>query len=160
MIKTELLKRTHQCGDCMEWTGSFVHKVLPAFTLNGKKLYVKRYLAELDGKNVKGRVVTSDCKNKLCVNPAHLVVLTRAQLVNRTAASGAWSTAAVRAKVAHGIRAKSKLSQDAAREIRMSDEPIKVLAARHGITGSYVGMIRAGYCRKDYGSPFAGLGAR
>lgn len=157
MTLTDILKRTRECGDCLLWTGSFVHDAAPVISVKNKKLYVKRYMLELEGQNIKGKCVISTCGHDSCVNRKHLLVVTRATVIKRTAATGVFATNAVRARVAAGKRARSKLSQEAAIEIRNSSEPVPVLAAKHGITEAYGYMIRRGQFRRDYSNPFAAL---
>lgn len=156
----KLLERTEEFGDCKLWTGALIHGKAPVITIDDKKVYVKRRVMALLGRNVEHKCVTSDCTNKLCIEPAHLVVTTKGGIARRTAASGALSTPLCGAKVAAALRAKSKLSQAAVQAIRASDKPVIELAAENNISESYVYMIRRGDFRKDYSSPFAGLGAR
>ena len=157
MTEYDILKRTRECGDCLEWTGSFVHDEAPVISIKNRKIYVKRHLMQLAGRKIDGLCVTSKCGNTACVNPKHLQIVTKAAIIKRTAATGVFSTTAVRARVAAGKRKLSKLSQEAANEIRTSTEPIAVLARKHGITDAYGYMIRRGEFRKDYRNPFAGL---
>ena len=157
MTKDDILKRTTLCGDCMIWTGSFVHHTNPVLTMSNKKLYVKRVLMHLDERKIEGKCVISTCGQQSCVNPDHLQIITRKALAIRTAATGYQSNLAIKAKIAATKRAKSNLSNDAVLEIRHSNEPVTALAARHGITDSYAYMIRRNQCRKDYQNPFSGL---
>jgi hypothetical protein len=157
MTETEILKRTRECGECLEWTGAYVHNVAPVISIGNRKIYTKRRLLELAGKNIEGLCVTNKCGNTSCVNPKHLQIATKAHIIQRTAATGVFSSTAVRARVAAGKRKTSKLSQEAAFEIRNSNEPVPVLAAKHGISDAYGYMIRRGQFRKDYSNPFAGL---
>ena len=157
MTLPEILKRTKECGDCLLWTGSFVHDVAPVVSIKNKKLYAKRLVLELSGQNVTGKCVSYTCGQITCVNPKHLTAITRAAVIKRTAATGVFSTNAVRARVAAGKRKDSKLSQEAAVEIRTSSLPVPELAAKHGITEAYGYMIRRGRFRRDYSNPFAEL---
>lgn len=157
MTPAEILKRTTECGDCLIWTGSFVHDVAPVISIGNKKLYVKRVLMEQAGKDIHGKCVRSSCGQSSCVNPKHLEIVTKAAVIKHTASTGVFSTNAVRARVAAAKRSTSKLSQEAATEIRNSDEPMKDLASRYGITEAYGYMIRRGQFRRDYSNPFSGL---
>jgi hypothetical protein len=157
MTLSDLFKRTTECGDCLLWTGSFVHGVAPVVSIKNKKIYVKRFILELEGKNIAGKCVSYTCGQESCVNPKHLVIKTKAQVIKTTAATGVFSTNAVRSKVAAGKRKGSKLSQAAAIEIRTSNVSVQELAAKHGITASYGYMIRRGEFRRDYSNPFSGL---
>lgn len=160
-IRSKIELNTRESGDCLIWTGPVIQGGAPVVTVDRKKLYVKRHYLQLTGMVLGKKLATSSCANQLCVNHDHLVALTKTQLAKRTAASGAWSTPAIKARVAQGLRARSKLSQESVLAIRTSDEPVKVLAARHDISEAYAYMIRRGDWRRDYSAtPFSGLGSR
>ena len=156
MTQNDILKRTAEDGDCLMWTGSLVHGTLPVITVANKKLYAKRQLMILSGRDVAGKCVTNTCGEKMCINPAHLVILTKGGLAKKTALTKRYTTADC-AKIAQARRAHSKLSQDAVLEIRASDEPAQALADRYRITPAYVYMLRKGLFRRDYNNPFSGL---
>ncbi len=59
-------------GDCH----LFIAKSL-SLMVNGARVYVHRLVFMLhNGSIPKGKVVTQSCKNKRCINPAHLILLT------------------------------------------------------------------------------------
>jgi len=157
-LLADLLARTRACGDCMEWTGP-VHRrcKAPIFNRKDRKVYVKREVVHLTGRQIAGRCVTSTCRNQLCVNPDHLRVVSRSVIQRRTAASGAFSGMHIKIKVAAAKRSKSKISQESVRAIRESDETAPALARRYGITESYVYMILRHQSRIEYQTPFAGV---
>lgn len=58
-------------------------------------------------------------------------------------------------------RAKGKLNEQAAVEIRASDETLTVLAERYGVHFSLISKVKTGQAWREFGgNPFAGLGAR
>lgn len=158
MTLADLLARTRECGDCLEWTDAIhsVHKA-PVFTRRDRKVYARREAALLSGRQIAGRCVTSTCKNPLCINPDHLRVVSRSVIQRRTAASGAFSGLNIKVKVAAAKRATSKLSQDDVREIRRSCESVAEKAHRFGISQTYVYMILNNQSRIDYVTPFLGI---
>ena len=157
MTTEEILKRTRQCGDCLEWTGSLVHGIAPVISLDRKKQYAKRVIMQNAGHDCTGKCVTSNCGNRLCVNPSHLRIVTKRALIKRVADTGVFRKNSFRANVAAAKRIGSKLSDASVQEIRDSDEPVKSLAERYGISEAYAYMIRRGQWRRDYSNPFSGL---
>lgn len=87
----------------------------------------------------KGVVWHCTCETTDCANPDHRRAGNRSSQM--LAAKLTRSPVAV-AKMAAGRRAKSKLSDAGAAEIRASTEPLRVLADRHGISISHASMIR------------------
>ncbi len=62
------------------------------------------------------------------------------------------------AKIAVAKRAQTgKITLDDARQIRTSDEPVKVLAERYGLSKDRIYRIRRGLAWREYSNPFAGL---
>lgn len=159
MNQQDLLKRTKEDSDCLIWTGSLIHGNAPVFSLDGKKIYVKRQLMALAGKKIDGLCVISTCGNQLCVNPEHLKLVKRKDVLKATVDRGVLHTPVIRAKITQTKRAASKLSQDGVRELRASTEHVPTVANRLGITEAYAYMIRRGRFRKEIASPWAGLGA-
>lgn len=102
-----------------------------------------------------GKTMGASCNNELCVNPAHVKMTTFSELQKRLTHQ---KTLQFRIKNATGRRKNSKLSDEAVREIRASELPRKELAAVHGVSYEYVRQLQNGLWRRDYTSPFAGLG--
>jgi hypothetical protein len=65
------------------------------------------------------------CRNRRCVNPGHLEAVTQAENCRRGA--------------------NAKLTADHVAEIRSSDEPAPVLAARYGVHASAIQSVRSGW---------------
>lgn len=66
------------------------------------------------------------------------------------------------AKIAAAKRAspQAKITQEDARAIRESVEPLRVMSERYGIHIGTASKIRRGLCRRDFYSPWTGLGDR
>lgn len=163
----ELLERIRrhieEVGDCWEWQGALQpHSPCPVMRFHQKTSQVRRFIAEFQGKNLKGKLATCKCRNELCVNPDHVMVVTRKRLQELISQERQYQTNPVRMKkLAEKARAKSKLTPELVEEIRNAEGPQRLIAARYGITQAAVSSIKRGRTWKDYGNPFAGLfGAR
>lgn len=162
-LAEKLEQHCEEQGDCMVWSGPMVQRKFPVLNVERKKLYVKRHAMELMGRRLGKQVVTSSCDNQACVNPDHLVVVTKAKMVEMTVAAhgGTLNTPASKAKIAASLRAKSPLSQEEISDIRNSNDSVRTIANRHDISMAYVYMLQRGLWRRDYSAtPFTGLGAR
>lgn len=156
-------------GDCWVWSLSTKEGRWPRMSVTrpDKKgvarqfcLYVRHVVVWLSrggrprlGNN---RAVITTCGNPMCVNPAHLKVISKAEL-NRINA-GYQGTLSMRKKYAESRRRTSRLSDDDVKTIRESDKAAKEVAQEYGISLAYVYMLRRGEWRREYTSnPFAGL---
>lgn len=93
--------------------------------------------------------------NAACVRPEHVVSISRSK-----AQIGKPMPPHQRAAIAMACQGIRKLKAEDVQEIRASDEPRDVLAARKKISETYVQQIRSGQVWRDFSNPFAGLGAR
>lgn len=152
-------RRVDEVGDCWEWTGALQpHSPCPVMRFKQRTSQVRRFIAEFQGKNLKGRLATCKCRNELCVNPDHVIVVTRKKLQELIAKERQYQANPVRMKkLAEKARLKSKLSPEQVAQIRESTEPQRVIAARFGITQGAVSSIKRGRTWKDYSNPFVGL---
>ncbi len=89
-----------------------------------------------------GMVNRCTCSTRNCGNPEHRKPVKRGRHVDK----GVKRDYASRLRIAKARRAASTVGMTAeiAAAIRASDEPLKVLAARHGISISYASLIRLG----------------
>jgi hypothetical protein len=109
-----------------------------------------------------GLVVWRTCCNWRCINPKHLASGSTVDKQKALAAAGVYKQDAVqrlrrRMQVSH-----RKLTLDDARRIRASTDPIKVIAAREGVSASTVIGIRRGrtWCESPASSdPLSALAA-
>jgi hypothetical protein len=122
----------------------------------------RRMAAMLAGHELaKGQPVDMTCSERLCVNPEHTAPSTTQKIAKKAAKRGAFSTTSRGARIAAARRlGRVKLTAEQVAEIRTSTESEVVLGPLYGVARSYIGRIRRGEARKDYSSPFAGLGAR
>lgn len=95
------------------------------------------------------------CQNEFCVHPDHLTLVKR-----NSHQVGTKTPLLHRLRTAQAKRAGAKLTEQQARDIRTSTEPLQALARRHGIAVSNVHRIRTGKAWIDYSGPFSQLTAR
>jgi hypothetical protein len=159
----ELIERVRlhieEIGDCWEWTGAMQSNA-PTPTINYKKkvMPVRRLLAQEMGKPITGKLVTCKCRNELCVNPDHLLVVTRKRLQEMISKERKYTSNPVRMqKLAAKARQHSKLTLELAAEIREADGSQREIAARYGVSQSTVSVIKRGRTWRDYSNPFAQL---
>lgn len=162
MMLDDIKARCEEVGECWIWQGATGQTGYPIVKVAGQgcKL-VRRLVLELRGVELKPRQPTvTTCNDKLCVCPEH-VKATNPSSVGRAAAKrGAFSSPARGAKIAKARRAAadSKLTAEAAREIRESSESGPALARKYGVNRSRIQAIKSGKAWKDYtGNPFQGL---
>ncbi|MEJ7932562.1 hypothetical protein WG922_21510 [Ramlibacter sp. AN1015] len=163
---TDLIERIRaKCveeGDCWIWQGGAggLQRDQPRMHFNKKKRQVRRvvFTELLGGKLGKGHGVSTKCGTLLCVCPEHMKKTTTSERSKKAGERGDYSTPLRRARVALGKRANSRLTPEAVREIRASDEAQPVIAARWGICRSTVSQIKLGKTWREYrAEPFAGL---
>lgn len=158
-----LRDRSYEFGDCWIWTQGTNGAGYPQVKVpGGTAQLVRRLAAAVGGKPpAKGQPVTTTCGEKLCVNPEHMKPSTKKAIGKAAAARGAFSGLSRAGKIAGARRAGLvKLTDEQVAEIRASDDTDKVLGEAYGVKSYYVARIRRGDARKDYASPWAGLGAR
>jgi hypothetical protein len=160
---TELEKYVHdRCveeGDCWIWQ-MCVNRGRPQMGLtNRKTVAVRRHLWQnLKGEPPSGKWVSMTCDTVNCVCPKHLTLTTNKAAQKRAAAQGKFSTLTRRAKLAKSKQAaESPLNEEKVAAIRASDERLKDLAARYGVSMNTISNIRNGKRWKTYSTPFAGL---
>jgi hypothetical protein len=153
--------KSHWDGDCLIWGGGVAHNA-PYMSVNKKSTPVRRWIAEnLQGKKTKGLFVTFTCDCNLCVNPDHVVVVTRAKMQKMHADRLQYASNPVRrAKLAKAARARFNTSEEDVEKARNDPRSIRVVAAELGRSFDFVQKIRSGETWKTYGNPFSGLGAK
>ncbi len=155
-----LRARTEEVGECWEWTGAMQNATsTPVMRYQGAAQPVRRVIAAELGMPAKGRMATVRCCNSLCVNPEHVVLLTRKQLQQRTARLTQPQTNELRSrKMAQAARRNGKLTEAQVAEIRALDGLTqRQIAARYGIAQATVSAIRRGVKWKDYSNPWLQL---
>lgn len=149
-IKAKIMQRHTEVGDCWEWR-SYMKRGRPVlhYTNTVDKSVdkpVRQLVALLWGRKVPaGHNCLVSCKNPLCVNPEHIVVVPKKEALRRA------SKAAVEngnhklriAKIAEAQRARNaKLNWEKVREIRASDAPHKQLSEMYGVAAANIGRIK------------------
>jgi hypothetical protein len=152
---------------CLLWNGGMAKRYpiaqepAPDRAHGQRQIHVRRKVWEL----AKGKpapagpryVLVAKCGEERCVAEDCLKLITKGERLKQAVKAGAFQSLVFRARVAAARRRNSKLSDDGAAEIRSSNEPGHVLAARHDISAGYACAIKAGTSRRDYSSPFAAL---
>jgi hypothetical protein len=148
-------------GQCWLWHGSEDGQGRPVAIHMGKRHPARRLARQFaDGKEVPAdKVVTSTCGNLACISPECSVITTNAMAHKMAAARGDYRNAERDRRMALSKRAQSTISDELVERIRAADNGRKA-ADETGVSYSHAKAIRAGRSRKDYSSPFAGLGAQ
>ena len=140
-LRDYLLGNTVQTADgCMRWAGAMDSGQITA-RVDGEKLNVRTELWRLYGRKPlpPGFCVRSVCGDPLCVAREHMVAEAHAAAIRNIP-----RPVHVRAKIAAGKRANSKITMAVADEIRASTLSDRVLAEKFGVHPSMVGRIRRG----------------
>lgn len=109
----------------------------PQTKKKGKAVRLHRVIyEEVHGQVPAGRVVSHSCGNRMCLNPAHLVARTPAEVAVARVDSG---------RSAKGTRnGRAKLTEDAVRAIRGSAESRTALARRFGVDPRVIRDVQEG----------------
>ena len=148
-------------GDCLLWSGARCNGH-PAIRIDKKTHLIRRALwKEMHGDIPVGKIITTTCQNILCVERSHVELSTMSELTKKLgSAVMAGPLRSAKIAAAKRISAQARITQDDAQTIRASDDTGTALARRYGISESTVSKIRLGRCRKDFSSPWIGLGGR
>jgi hypothetical protein len=142
---------------CLEWGGYMQGGVTPMMMWEGSAATVRKLILDHRGVDMKGKVAWVSCGCNSCVKPAHVIAITRGERNALMLAAQSPAKRAARArKHATTQHAKSVVNWDVVRSIRASNESVRVLAAKHGITGSWAHKIKTGSAWKET-NPFEGL---
>lgn len=156
-----LSKFYEEDGSCLIWKGGCCNGH-PATRHNGKTVLVRRLLwQELHGEIPAGHIVRMTCECKKCIEPTHMKCTTYQRLGKELGAKGIMSGPVRSAAIQRTKRkTQGKLTIEAVRAIRASDETTVALAVRYGVAQAHISKVRKHKCQIDYQSPFTGLGAR
>jgi hypothetical protein len=155
-------------GDCLRWTGLCYgkrqHPGVCLYSPKRKTLLVRRVLwEEANGPIPAGQIIRCTCETPRCVNIEHCDLTTFGKLAKELGALGIMSGPVRSAKIAATHRERhplTKCTQEQVREIRASDEPGTVLAARYGVSEATISKYRLGRFRREFGGDvWRGLGA-
>lgn len=158
----DIKDRTEEVGECWIWQQGTTNGQ-PQMKVKGlpTKLVRRMSLQLANRSAAPGQPVEVTCDDPLCVNPAHLKPSTNGAIARRASKQGRMYSPTRGANIAAARRRLfAKLTPDGAQQIKTSDEPTSVLAARLQVCESTVTGVRRGRTWKDYSNPFARLGAR
>lgn len=161
MTLDDIKVRCEEVGECWEWQGAYSPSGTPVMYARAERTTVRRVVWRI----VKGAPLDPElmagvkCDNPRCVRPEHIKPKTKAQVLSGMASNGNQALRA--AKIAAAQRKRStKLDEAKVAHIRTSDATNVALAAELGVHHSLISAIRKGRAWRNFGSPFAGLGAR
>ena len=128
----------------------------------GKTVSVRRVVRMLtDGQEIPaGMQVPCSCGHTGCVSPECSTVATPKKRAQMAAKRGAFNRPDALLKSVMTTRARSHITEDKVQRIRSAEGPAWKVAKAEEVSVSYAKAIRANRARRDYSSPFAGLGAR
>lgn len=142
---------------CLIWAGYTSNAGQPQARINYQFFLVRRAVwAQVHGKQPDPKLwIGARCKKHGCVHPDCMVGRTRSK-----AMKGRTIPVAVRAKISAAKCKNSKVSSESVWAMRTEPGTLAEAAKLHGVDPSYVSNIRRHKSRREYSSPFAGLGAR
>lgn len=159
--KRFIWSRCTEYGDCLLWDGAVDDCGVPQMRLPGSRKVepVRRVLLLAMGRNIAGKLATTNCRNQRCMHEKHVVALTRKQLQVRSGKKLRGNPLRA-AKLAIARRKTAKLDMEKVHEMRASGMNTRQAAAHYNVTQSTAAKVMRGEIWKDYSSPFAGLGER
>lgn len=161
---TRIQSRCTMSGQHWLWRGAVSGDAVPFMWHQGRVVPVRRLVLEArDGQApAPDTKAIADCEHTNCVSPHCTKGVTHAENCVRAASRRPDTLTALRSqRVAIARRSSSRISDAAVRRMRESTEPATVVAAREGVSGSFVLLVRKGLRRREL-QPimWAGLGAR
>jgi hypothetical protein len=146
--------------DCILWQGAVDLGGRPRVTIRVNSKAVTHQPRRMVWESAKGpippkRYVTITCDNPLCVNADHLALITKAQVISRTAQKPDVQKRRVLAGLKR--RESSRLDIETARYIRASDKSGAQLARELALPPTTVSAIRLHKRWRETSNPFAGL---
>lgn len=152
-----LKERTIDDAGCWIWTGYHGNKVPNVFH-NGKMVQVRKVICELLGKTLPKTVYLNvSCGHGSCVNPDHMKIYTRQQHMDAIRKIAHQSKTRIANVQKHKREHNSKINEQIAQDIRLSDESGPVLAERYGISRTLISRIRRNMVWVNTNHPFLSL---
>ncbi len=155
------------CGEPWHWLGSdnghghpkVYSRRTGSYTVARREVFI---LARRAGRPLdKSQLVTSDCPNKSCLNPALLVLTSKAEVSRKTLARPDIRLKRRMRMASIQRQAVGKITMEIARQMRAGDKPGTQWARELGVSASLVSHVRVHKSWVEIGKdPFAGLGAR
>lgn len=133
----ESTTHSYSGSSCLEWAGRINQDGYGKIGRRGKDLYAHRVSYEAHKQPIPADkpFVRHLCNNPSCVNPAHLAVGTPGDNMLDKALAGSMKGEK---------HPNARLTEAQARVIKISSEPVYVLAARYGVSRSIVDAIKRG----------------
>lgn len=151
-------------GTCWLWPGVHTTQGYPVFYIGRPARYVtlRRVACVLAAKAFAPRQpIAATCGNKACVNPAHLRPSNASVIGKASAARGMWRSPVRGIRISRARLAKTHIDTDTVRAIRAAPRgTVRTTAEALGVKYSTAMAIRSGRIRREYASPWAGMGAR
>jgi DNA-binding transcriptional regulator YiaG len=158
-LKRYLRERSTEIGNCWDWLGATQGPYrMPVMNVGGAVVSVRRYIARTMGLLLEERrVATFSCGNRQCVNPRHVVVMSRAELQARTGSQAALHINPVRShRLAQSARRHSKLSPEQVAEIRATEGVSQcALGAKYGVSQATISDVRREQTWRDLQVPWS-----
>lgn len=144
-IKT-IHDRCEEVGDCWMWKQARTKPGgYPRLQLVGSPSQYAHVAAWIltNGPIKQGLFVRRTCESLLCCNPAHMRLMTRAQLNKLAAARGGWKDPSRQMKIAAAARERfGKLTLEQAQMVRSSPLSGSELARHFGVSKHLISHIR------------------
>lgn len=149
-LADRVLEKCTPCGDCLLWKGAWASEgSTPSIHYNGTSVNVRSALwLEMGRRIQRGHAIKSSCGEAECVAPEHLVSRNYRAIPKSPAARAAFTRQA---------RARGKLTEALAAEIRASDEAPSKWAKRLDVSIQAICDVRTYRRWAPLASPFAGL---
>ncbi len=147
-----LQTNVHRDEDCLVWAGQVNSKSGgPKVSWRRKMHQARRLMLTLMGESIEGKKITQTCEHPLCMNRAHLILLTQQQLLKRASAKGHWQVGAIRVmRAAVGKADTAKMSIKEARTVlkmRAEGATYREIGQKYGVNQSRVGMALKTWAR-------------
>jgi hypothetical protein len=150
--------RCVECGDCLIWPGACAGGTAPTIRHKGKNFNARRVLWEAEnGPQPAGTVMGVLCESRHCMR--HIAPVAPAIVARRRVALGLAVGIPHARAVAEGKRKKSRWSDGDLAGLRSGAEPVQEAIKRLGMNESYAYAIARGEQRRNFRTPFVGLGA-
>lgn len=161
MTLDDIKARCEEVGECWEWQGSYTTSGSPMLYHRGERTTVRKVVYAIKhGRELPdGHVASNCCRNPRCVRDEHVRGITKAQMLESSRANTNQQLRAARI-AATKRRTDAKLTDEQVQMVRESSETNLALADQLGVHHSLLSAIRNGRKWREFGSPFAGLGAR
>lgn len=139
-LAERFIEKCHiQKAGCWQWIGAVNANGYASFW-DGEKIETASRVAYrlFCGELSEGLFVLHRCDNPRCVKPSHLFLGTHADNMRDKVLKGR------SAKTVGSLNPNAKITEDEARQIKLSSEPAKALARRFGVSDTAISNIRKG----------------